>query len=133
MPFEFALTGLVTILALLVYFWMTIKVGQARGKHEIQAPETQGPDDFMRVMRVHANTVEGLVLFLPALWLFAAIWGDFLAAIIGVIYPIGRIVYALGYYAEAGKRSAGFMIGFISTVILLLGALVGLAMSALGT
>lgn len=133
MPFEYALTGLVTILTLLVYIWMVIKVGQARGKHEIQAPETQGPDDFMRVMRVHANTVEGLVLFLPALWLFAAIWGDFLAGVIGVVYPIGRIVYALGYYAEAGKRSAGFMIGFISTVILLLGALVGLLMSVVGS
>lgn len=133
MPFEYSLTGLVTVLALLVYFWMTMKVGQARGKHEIQAPETQGPDDFMRVMRVHANTVEGLVLFLPSLWLFAAMWGDFLAGVIGVIYPVGRIVYALGYYTEASKRSAGFLIGFISTVILLFGSLAGLVMSALSS
>lgn len=131
MPFAYPLTGLAAIFTLTVYFWMIIKVGQARAKHDIKAPETQGPDEFMRVMRVHANTVEGLVLFMPLLWIFAILWGDMWAGIVGVIYPVGRIVYALGYYKDAEKRSTGFMIGFISTVLLLLGCVVGLVMAAI--
>lgn len=126
MTFALPFTGLVTILTLLVYFWMTAKVGQARGKHDIKAPVMTGPEDFERIMRVHANTVEGLVLFLPALWIFALLWGDTWAGLIGVLYPIGRVLYAMGYYAEAEKRSRGFLIGFISTALLLLGSLVGL-------
>ena len=131
MTFAYPLTGLVAVFALTVYFWMVMKVGQARAKHEIKAPETQGPDEFMRVMRVHANTVEGLVLFLPLLWIFALLWGDMWASIVGVIYPVGRILYALGYYKDAEKRGTGFMIGFISTALLLLGCIVGLVMAVI--
>ena len=91
----------------------------------------QGPDELMRVMRVHGNTMEGLIMFLPALWLFAFLWGDLLAGLIGVIYPIGRLLYAKGYYAEAGKRSTGFTIGFLSTAVLLIGSFIGLVMAAM--
>jgi glutathione S-transferase len=115
---------------LLVYFWMSMNVGRARTRHNVPAPTMTGPDELMRVIRVHENTVEGLVLFLPALWLFALTIGDLWAAAIGVFYPIGRIVYALGYYKEAGKRSLGFTIGFLSTAVLTVGALIALVMAA---
>lgn len=127
MNFAYPLTGLVMLITLAVYFWMAYKVGKARATHNISAPRTDGPDDFLRVMRVHGNTTEGLLIFLPALWLFALIFGDMWAALVGVIYPIGRVVYARGYYAEALKRSTGFTIGLLSTVVLWLGALIALA------
>lgn len=129
MTFALPFTGLVTILTLLVYFWMMTKVGQARSKHDVKAPVMTGPEDFERILRVHANTVEGLVLFVPALWIFALLWGDTWAALVGVLYPIGRVLYAMGYYAGAEKRSRGFLVGFISTIVLLLGSLVGLLMA----
>lgn len=131
MSFAYPLVGLVTILCLFVFLWMGIKTGQSRSKHETPAPAMQGPDELMRVIRVHGNTLEGLMLFLPALWIFAALWGDQLAAIVGVFFPVARLLYAKGYYAEAGKRSTGFMIGFMATAILLIGSLVGLVMAAL--
>ncbi|MEP2827381.1 MAPEG family protein [Parvibaculum sp.] len=129
-PFAYPLTGLVTLIALAVYFWMAFKVGKARGSFEIPAPRMDGPDDFLRVLRVQGNTTEVLILFLPALWLFALTIGDTWAAAVGLIFPIGRVVYARGYYAAALKRSTGFTIGLLSIVVLWLGAAIALAMEA---
>jgi glutathione S-transferase len=130
MPFAYPHTGLVTLFALLVCLWMSLRVGSARTKHNVPAPAMTGPDELMRVIRVHENTLEGLMLFLPALWLFALTTHDLWAAAIGIFYPIGRVVYALGYYKAAAKRSLGFAIGGLATVALLLGALVTLIMAA---
>ena len=129
-PFAYPLTGLVTLLTLIVYFWMAFKVGKARGTFGIPAPRMDGPDDFLRVLRVQGNTAENLLIFLPSLWLFALSIGDLWAAAIGVIYPIGRVVYARGYYAEALKRSTGFTIGLAATVVLWAGAVIALAIQA---
>ena len=124
--FQFPLTGLVTLFCLLVLFWVTVMVGRARGKHGVAVPEMTGPEPFIYAVRVHLNTIEGLILFLPALWLFALTVSDFYAAIAGVLYPIGRIIYALGYYKAPSKREVGFGIGLLSTVACLLGAGYGL-------
>ncbi|MGB5948758.1 MAG: MAPEG family protein [Parvibaculum sp.] len=133
MSFAYPHTGLVTLLALFVYFWMALQVGRARGRHKVPAPAMSGPDELMRVIRVHENTLEGLVLFLPALWLFALTIGDLWAALVGVFYPIGRVVYALGYYKAAEKRELGFSIGIIATGILVVGDLIALVMAAIAT
>jgi len=130
MGFAYPLTGIVTLVTLLVYFWMAYEVGKARGKHDIPAPRMDGPDDFLRVLRVQGNTAENLLIFLPSLWLFAATVGDLWAAAIGLIYPIGRVVYARGYYAAALRRSTGFTIGLAATAVLLIGALIALVLQA---
>lgn len=131
MPFAYPHTGLVTLLTLIVYFWMALNVGKARGRAGVPAPAMNGPDELMRVIRVHENTMEGLLLFLPSLWLFALTTHDLWAAAIGVFYPIGRIVYARGYYAAADKRSVGFTIGIVTTLILLIGSLITLTLAAI--
>lgn len=128
---QFPLTALATIAALLVYFYCIIQVGRARAKHGVQPPSVEGPEDFMRVNRVHQNMVEQLVFHLPALWLFAAAWGDLWAGILGGIFAIGRIVYARGYYEAAEKRGRGFGISSMASIILLLGALIGTVMAIL--
>jgi len=133
MSFAYPHTGLVTLLALFVYFWMAIQVGRARGRHKVPAPAMSGPDELMRVIRVHENTLEGLVLFLPALWLFALTIGDLWAALVGIFYPIGRVIYARGYYKAAEKRELGFSIGIIATGVLVVGDLIALVMAAIAT
>jgi len=125
----FAYSAVVTLLALLVYLSFLFKVGGARAKYNVPAPATDGPPEFQRIYRVQMNTLEQLIWFLPSLWLFAMAWGDPLAAAIGVFWPIGRVVFARGYYVAAEKRSAGFGITFLSSAILLLGAIVGVAMA----
>jgi glutathione S-transferase len=76
-------------------------------------------------LRVYANTHEMLVLFLPSLWLFALTISDFWAGVIGIFFPIGRVLFARGYYQAKDKRGKGFTIGFLATVILLIGATLG--------
>jgi glutathione S-transferase len=70
------------------------------------------------------------VMHLPALWIFAIAWGDLWAGILGFIFVIGRILYALGYYEAAEKRGRGFGIASLATIVLTLGALMG-ALAAL--
>lgn len=124
---SYPLTTVVVVLSLFVYIWVAMKVGSARAKHNVRAPAVDGPEEFQRIFRVHMNTLEQVVIFLPAIALFAAAWGDLSAAIIGVFWPVGRVLYALGYYREAGKRGPGFGISFLSSMVLLLGALAGAA------
>ena len=115
--------ALVTIAALLVYFWMGLNVGRARGKTGIAAPAMTGDPYLERTVRVQANTLEWLPIFLVGLWLFALYWNDLIAAAVGVIWVVGRILYALGYMKEAGKRELGFMIQALAAAVLLFGAL----------
>ena len=115
--------AIVTLVALLVYVWMGVRVGGARKKSGIHAPAMTGDPELERHVRVQANTLEWLPIFLPSLWLFAIYWNDMVATIVGVIWIVGRIVYALGYAASAEKRELGFMIQALATAVLLFGAL----------
>jgi len=116
-------TAIVTIVPLLVYFYMSLQVGRARGTSGIAAPAMTGDPLLERAVRVHINTLEGLPLFLGGLWLFALYWNDYVAAGLGVVWIAGRLIYAAGYMADPSKRSTGFLIQFAASVILLLGAL----------
>jgi len=114
---------IVTLMALLAYIWMGVRVGGARKKSGIAAPAMTGDPELERHIRVQANTLEWLPIFLPSLWLFALYWGDMIAAWLGVVWIVGRVLYALGYAKAADKRELGFMIQMAATAILLFGAL----------
>jgi uncharacterized membrane protein YecN with MAPEG domain len=118
-----SLVAIVTILALLLYVVMILRVGAARSKFDIPAPAISGDPDFERVFRVQANTLEWLPIFLPSLWLFAFSWSDRVAAGVGVVWIIGRYLYMTGYAKAANARSAGFLIQALATSVLLFGAL----------
>ena len=121
----YALPALTTLAALLLYVVMTINVGRARARFKIDAPAMTGDPGFERVYRVQMNTVEQLVAFLPALWLFAVFVSPSWAATVGTVWIIGRIVYAIGYYRAAEKRSAGFGLTIGAFSVLWVGALWG--------
>jgi glutathione S-transferase len=115
--------AVVTLLALLAYFWMSLRVGQGRSKHGVSAPATTGNEDFERLFRAHANTGEWLLIFLPSMWIFAIYVNDLWAAGLGLVWIVGRILYALGYAKEASRRSLGFLIQSLATAVLLFGSL----------
>jgi uncharacterized membrane protein YecN with MAPEG domain len=117
------LVAIVTILALLLYFVMSLRVGQGRSKYGVAAPAITGNADFERLYRVQANTLEWLPIFLAALWLFALYWDERVAAGLGVVWIIGRYLYMTGYAREASARSLGFGIQALATGVLLCGAL----------
>ena len=115
--------ALVTLLALLTYFWMSTRVPVARNKCGIQAPAMTGDPMLERTIRAHYNTLEWLPIFLVSLWLFAIYWNELVAAAVGVVWIVGRILYALGYSADAAKRGPGFLIQSVAVAVLLFGAL----------
>src|SRR4249919_2403590 len=97
-------TALVTCLALLFYFLTSVKVARARAAFGIKAPAISGNPDFERIFRVQMNTLEWLPIFLPALWLFAIYVSDAIAAALGLVWIVGRILYMTGYSRAANKR-----------------------------
>jgi uncharacterized membrane protein YecN with MAPEG domain len=121
-----AFPSLVTVLTLILYFVLTANVGRARAKYKVPVPQTSGEPDFERVFRVQQNTLEQLMLFLPSLWLFSLFVSPIWGAGIGLIWIIGRILYAWGYYQAAEKRVLGFGINSLSILALLVGSLVGI-------
>ncbi|HWU78499.1 MAG TPA: MAPEG family protein [Caulobacter sp.] len=118
-----ALVAIVTLVSLLVYAWMILRISGARRRSGIAAPAMTGHPELERHLRIQTNTVEWLVIYLPSLWLFAIYWNDLVAAALGVVWMIGRIVYALGYAADPKKREVGFIIQALATAVLLFGAL----------
>jgi glutathione S-transferase len=120
-----AYVDIVTALALLQFIVFGFKVGGARGRYGVKAPAITGNEIFERYFRVQQNTLELLVAFVPGLYLFSRYWSPVAAAVLGVIYLIGREVYAAGYVKEPAKRSAGYGMSFLPTAILVVGGLAG--------
>lgn len=119
------LTSLVTLLALLAYALFGVQVSKARGKSGVKAPAMVGDPDFERALRVQMNTLEWLPIFLPALWLAALYVSDALAAALGVVWIVGRLLYAQGYTQAANKRGRGFTVQLVAAAALWLVALFG--------
>jgi glutathione S-transferase len=122
---------IVTLLALLEYSILGVMVGRARQTYGIEAPATTGNPDFERYNRVHVNTLEALIVFLPALWIFSLSVHYHIGVLLGLLFVIARIVYAVGYISAASKRSTGAFATGIINVILVVGALIALTIKAL--
>lgn len=118
---------LVIVLALLQFLVFAAAVGKARETYGVAAPATSGNAMFERYYRVQMNTLELLVLLIPALWLFAHYFNPAAAAGLGVLYLLGRLVYFVSYVKDPKTRSLGFALSSGPIVLLLLGALLGAA------
>ena len=125
-------TAAVTLAALLVYFALTVNVGRARVRYGIKAPAVTGNENFERAYRIQMNTVEQLPIFLPALWLYAVLVSDAGAAVGGLIWIIGRIIYAVAYSGDPTTRGRGVIITMIAQIGLFLGAAYGVLRALIG-
>jgi glutathione S-transferase len=116
-------TALVTCLAVLLYFFTSVRVAKARAAFGIKAPTITGHPDFERTFRVQMNTLEWMPIFLPSLWLFAFYISDAIAAVIGLVWIAGRILYMTGYTTAAEKRGPGFGVQALACAVLWVGAI----------
>jgi len=121
--------AIVTLLALMQFMMFSIQVGSMRVKHSVKAPATSGHPEFERMFRIQQNTMEQLVVFVPALWIYAHLVNPIWGAGIGVVYIIGRFVYRAAYFKDPASRSSGFTIGVLATSVLLVWSLVAAVMS----
>lgn len=115
--------AIVTLLMALAYFGMALTVARTHARTGILAPAMTGDPVLERACRAHVNTLEWMPIALPSMWLFAVYWNAAVAALLGLLWIVGRVIYFLGYVAEAKKRFPGFFIQATAAFALLLGAL----------
>lgn len=125
MPPELLWVALVSALSIFVYYLTLLNAGIGRIKFKIPAPSHDGPEDYVRRVRAHMNTVEHLVMFLPSMWTFALLVSPFWAALLGAIWPIGRLFYMIGYTRSAQQRRPGLYVTMPSIYIFILGSIIG--------
>lgn len=117
---------IVIALAALQFLVFGMQVGKARGQYGVKAPASSGHEVFDRHFRVQQNSLESLLLFYPGLYLFSSHISPMWAAALGVVFLIGRQLYALAYVKDPASRGPGFLISMLATMVLLVG---GLAMT----
>ena len=119
------LIAIVASLALLEFFWFLYRTGRARGTYGVEAPAVTGHPIFERHFRVQQNTLEQLMIFLPALFLFGRYVSAPIAALIGLVFLVGRLIYERSYVKDPARRGLGFLLSLGPSLILLVGGLVG--------
>ncbi|HEX4024524.1 MAG TPA: MAPEG family protein [Steroidobacteraceae bacterium] len=124
-----ATTVLISVLAILQFFFFGSLVGRARARYGVIAPAVTGNEMFERYFRVQMNTLELMVMFLPALWLASLYVRPLWTTVLGAIYLIGRLLYWRGYVAAPAKRGPGYGLSMLPILILAVIALVGSIMA----
>jgi glutathione S-transferase len=127
------LVHLVIGLALAQFFFFLFAVGKARGTYKVSAPATTGNDIFERYFRVQMNTLELLVMFVPSILFFAQYFGAYLAAGLGVVYLIGRLIYFTSYVKDPKSRSVGYGLSALPVMIFIAGTIIGAIRAAVLT
>lgn len=126
------LVAIVVLASLIQYTVFGALVGKARMTYKVEAPAVSGDPIFERYYRVHMNTLESLVLFLPSIFVFATYVSAEIAAGLGVVFIIGRQMYLRSYVKDPKSRGAGYMLTFLPSTILALGGITGAIMSYVG-
>ncbi|WP_312265614.1 MAPEG family protein [Neisseria sp.] len=116
---------IVALLALIQFIFFGYLVARARSQYNVAAPKTTGDERFERILRVQTNTLEQLLIFLPALFIAAEYWSEGVIALLGAVYLIGRMVYWRSYTADPNKRAFGFMLTAAPSFALILAGLAG--------
>jgi glutathione S-transferase len=122
-----ALVNVIVALALVQFCAFLAAVGRARERYHVAAPATTGNEMFERYFRVQMNTLELLILFIPAIWIFGFYVSADAAAGLGAVYLIGRIIYFMAYVRDPKNRSLGYGLSAGPIVVLVIGALIGAA------
>jgi glutathione S-transferase len=117
---------LIVLLALIQYVWFSVRVGQGRGKYKIDAPAISGDKNFERLFRIQQNTMEQLIVFIPATFAFAYYLSPVWVLAPGITYLIGRFLFSSEYTNDPKTRTPGMALTLIANVVLLVGALFGL-------
>ena len=124
--------SVVILLALLQYMVVGSLVGVARGRYHVAAPAVTGHPMFERWFRVHQNSLEMLIAFVPATWLFGWWVSQAWATAIGLVYVAARILYTVQYLKDPKTREIGAGLSFLAIFVLIIGCLIKAVAIGLG-
>ena len=119
--------SLIVLLALLQYIWFTVRVGASRGKYKVNAPACEGDETWERMFRVQQNTMEQLIILIPATFAFAYYTSPLWVLLPGAAFIIGRFLYSVEYIKDPNSRVLGMSLTLAANATLVIGALVGLS------
>ncbi len=119
---DFRWPALITLGVLVLLFVVAGNVGRLRTRHKVAAPAMTGNPEVERAIRVQGNTVESTLMFLPALWLFAAFVSGAWSAALGAVWLAARAWYVVAYQQDAAKRGPPFVVSMLVFGVLTLGA-----------
>jgi glutathione S-transferase len=122
---------LVTALALVQFTFFGALVSKGRKQHSVLPPTMTGPAAFEALVRVHLNTLERLIVFVPLLWMAAMFWPAQWAALVGAFFIVGRFMYWRAYVKRPDLRQPGNILSMLAIAVLLLATLTGLVQTAL--
>jgi glutathione S-transferase len=126
-----AYVTVIVMLALMEYLYFGVAVSRARTRHGVGAPAISGDEDFERFHRAHQNTLEQLIVFIPAIYAAAVYANEVFAAVVGVVFLVGRADYFRSYISEPTSRGRGMIVTMVASVVLLAAALIGAVRVAL--
>lgn len=126
-----ALVNLLMLLAIFQFIYFGFRVGAARGKYGVSAPATTGHEIFERYYRVQMNTLELLIMLIPAVWIASGYWNHLFVAAMIAVYLIGRMIYLSAYVADPKKRDKGYVLSLLPVVVLLAAGFAGAVMNIL--
>ena len=118
----------ITVIALMQVMVFQGRVARARNEFNVLGPATSGHPVWERYNRVHLNTVENLVAFIPLLWICGFFLNAWLAALLGALFVVARGIYSRAYIAEPSRRAAGSWLTFAALALLALGSLIGIGL-----
>ncbi|HEY1215446.1 MAG TPA: MAPEG family protein [Bryobacteraceae bacterium] len=127
MPYVHIVIGV----ALIEFLAFGLAVARARARYKVAAPAVTGNEIFERYLRVQMHTLEQLIVLIPSILLFGQFMSPYIAAGLGVIFLIGRLVYFFTYVRDPKSRELGFILTIGPNAILLGGAIVGAVRAAL--
>jgi uncharacterized membrane protein YecN with MAPEG domain len=119
---------IIVMLALAEYIYFTGRVGASREKLGIEAPACTGNDQFERKFRVQQNTLEQLIIFVPATYTFAFYVSELWVWLPGAVFILGRFHYSSAYEKDPSKRTPGMLGTMFANIALVLGTLIAVVL-----
>jgi len=103
---HFACVGGAFIVSIFTLFWLAENVGYARKKYDVKYPKMYDDSKpvFNCYQRAHQNALETYTMFVVLLFL-SGMQYPLISAVAGIVWCVGRIFYAIGYYSgDPDKR-----------------------------
>ncbi len=122
----------IILIALLQFIFFTGRAGFSRGKYDIKAPKTVGNERWERIFRIQQNTMEQLVIFIPAMLIFSLYVSATWVLLPGILFIVGRHIYSRLYLESPENRGPGMVLSFFTNIALVIGGLIGVSLKLIG-